>query len=68
MDSFPIFEKLIELLNLSSGIPVNFDMNQLFEFMVDNQSNGVLDFFDSNFIENSLTKNLSAKSWPNDEI
>jgi len=28
----------------------------------------VLDFFDNSFIENCLTKNVSAKNWPNDEL
>lgn len=56
------------MLNLSSGIPINFDMELLFSFFVDNQSNGVLDFFDNSFIENSLTRNVTAKYWPIDEL
>jgi len=35
---------------------------------VDNQSNGVLDFFDASFVENSLTKNVLDKFWPNEEL
>jgi len=36
MNNFPILEKLIELINLSSGIPTDFNMEQLFSFFVDN--------------------------------
>lgn len=43
-------------------------MELLFGFFVDNQSNGVLDFFDNSFIENSLTRNVTAKYWPIDEL
>lgn len=43
-------------------------MELLFSFFVDNQSNGVLDFFDNSFIENSLTRNVTAKYWPIDEL
>eukprot|EP00351_Strombidinopsis_sp_SopsisLIS2011_P000196 CAMPEP_0116874618 /NCGR_PEP_ID=MMETSP0463-20121206/6116_1 /TAXON_ID=181622 /ORGANISM="Strombidinopsis sp, Strain SopsisLIS2011" /LENGTH=115 /DNA_ID=CAMNT_0004518515 /DNA_START=3752 /DNA_END=4099 /DNA_ORIENTATION=+ len=42
-------------------------MELLFEFFVDNQSNAVLEFFDNSFIENSLTRNVTAKTWPNDD-
>lgn len=62
--NFPIFEKLLELVNLSDEIPIQLDFEKMFPYLVDNQSGPVLEFFDNNLIHSEVLRNIGQKHWP----
>lgn len=62
--NFPIFEKLVDLVNMSSGIPLQYKFKELFPIFRQKQSNPVLEHFDENLLQTDILRNISKKVWP----
>lgn len=62
--NFPVFEKILELLNNCNGVAVQFNFKNLFDYFIENQSGPILDFFESAFLTNDIYRNITRKNWP----
>lgn len=62
--NFPIYEKLIELVNMSHGIPLQYNFERLFPIMREKQSAPVIEHFDENLLQTDILANISKKEWP----
>lgn len=65
--TFPIFEKILELQNMCSKIPIEYNFERLFDYLIENQSGPVLNYLNTNFINFDLLRNIDQKYWTSDD-